>query len=377
MTTHKSTEVSFEDLIAVAKNHGLQAPISMQLARRLQTQPMVVDFSGTLHPRIVGFLDHLKLKARAPKTLQTYAEGLDRILLHLGTSGSHTLSLMTLTPSDVYYLREKIVGPPPFNGKRQAATWNSTVAALKAYLKWEKHHGKSFFSPITDQRGERGSGDFERLQEFLAETRLKTASNKARPLASKVIECLLAELSETYALMAHWELRTGLRAFELAGLTTEHYENLCKKWARGEKVAQGKVTRKGQKESYFYAVHHLQQLTTHYFTVRRPALVKRYGQSSALFLNDEGEPVKSLNYVKAVASAARRIDIPERSHSLRATFGRMILDEANKLKDAGSAIVPILITKDLMDHVRTETTIKYVEEVQTALLNIEEVLAQT
>lgn len=146
---------------ALAKAHDIDEPGNPDLARRLQGQPLVVDITGTPHPRVIGFLDYLAIKGRAPKTIETYAQRLDTVLKHLGASGKHSLSLMVLTPTDIHFLREQIVGAPPFNGKPEAATWNLTVAALRSYFQWEKHHGELFVCDPSDARGARGTGDLE------------------------------------------------------------------------------------------------------------------------------------------------------------------------------------------------------------------------
>ena len=359
---------SLDALRAEAARLGLASPDRGLSGRPLGEVPLVLDVRGCPIERITGFLNHHATSGASVRTLQTYAQRLDR-LVHLLQLAGEDPSLTGLTAEQVYRLRCEVIGDGPFSGQTQSGTWNLSVSVLKSYLKWEQELGGEFFG-TTDSRTVHDPRKLERLRYIIGSTRVKRSrKRKARPLSAKTIARLAAELQEPFALMHFWQLNTGLRAFELCSIRMEQFALMEKQWASGSEVAVIPVVRKGQRPLDTCFPNCLRARSENYIELLRAGWIRRAKGASSigeLFIGKHGRPVHALSYVKAIAHAAKKLNRRERSHSLRATFGHSVHAAAVKLQQQGVPVQPLLVTKDLMGHSRIDTSVEYLKDAEEA-----------
>ncbi|MDP9366465.1 MAG: tyrosine-type recombinase/integrase [Chloroflexota bacterium] len=277
-----------------------------------QEQPLEID----------GFLAALRREDAAPATVRNYAADLLAFARWFRDSTGEPFSARAVTPTDLRdyrgYLRTV--------ERRQAATINRRLAALRRFFGWAKGAGKIAELPTEQVKGVPAA---PRTPKALAKREVDRLTREAERHGNKRNLAILLTLRHT-----------GLRVGELCNL---RLGDVSISERKGEVLVRGG---KGNKDRTVPLNHDVRQALASYKEVR-PTVADDH-----LFVGQRGEPLKPQGVQEVVAKYARRAGLPAVTpHVLRHTFAKHVLD-------AGEDLATV---QRLLGHERLETTAIYTQ----------------
>ncbi len=268
------------------------------------------------------FLAELRRQDAAPATVRNYAADLRAFARWFPDSTGEPFSARAVTPTDLReykaYLRTV--------ERRQAATVNRRLAALRKFFVWAKGTGKIAELPTEQVKG------------------VPAAPRAPKALAKREVDRLIRE-AERHGnkrnLAVLLTLRhTGLRVGELCNL---RLGDVAISERKGEVLVRAG---KGGKDRTVPLNNDARRALSAYIEVR-PTVADDH-----LFIGQRGEPLKSQGAQEVVQKYARRAGLPEVTpHVLRHTFAKHVLD-------AGEDLATV---QRLLGHERLETTAIYTQ----------------
>ena len=277
------------------------------------------------HPlpiEIGEFLADLRRQDAAPATLRNYAADLRAFARWFPGSAGEPFFARAVTPTDLReykaYLRTV--------ERKQAATVNRRLAALRRFFVWAKGAGKIAELPTEQVKG------------------LPAAPRTPKALSKREVDRLIRE-AERHGNKRNLAIllilrHTGLRVGELCNL---RLGDVAISERKGEVLVRGG---KGNKDRTVPLNNDARRALTAYREVR-PTVADDH-----LFVGQRGEPLKPQGVQQVVAKYARRAGLPEVTpHVLRHTFAKHVLD-------AGEDLATV---QRLLGHERLETTAIYTQ----------------
>jgi integrase/recombinase XerC len=275
-----------------------------------------------LPPDIEAFVAELRRQDASPATVRNYAADLRAFARWFRDSVGEDCGARAVTPTDLREYR----GYLRTVERKQAATINRRLAALRKFFVWAKGAGK-----ITDLPTESVKG-------------VPAAPRTPKALAKREVDRLVREAERhgnkrnlaIIQLLRH----TGLRVGELCNL---RLGDVVLSERKGEVLVRGG---KGNKDRTVPLNNDVRRALASYKDVR-PTVADDH-----LFVGQRGEPLKPQGVQQVVAKYARRAGLPEVTpHVLRHTFAKHVLD-------AGEDLATV---QRLLGHERLETTAIYAQ----------------
>lgn len=275
-------------------------------------QPLEVD----------EFLADLQRQDAAPATARNYAADLRAFARWFADSTGEPFAARAVTPTDLRDYR----GYLRTNERRQAATINRRLAALRRFFGWAKGAGKIVDLPTESVKG------------------LPAAPRTPKALAKREVDRLIREAERhgnkrnlaILQLLRH----TGLRVGELCNL---RLGDVAVSERKGEVLVRGG---KGDKDRTVPLNNDVRRALSAYIEVR-PTVAGDH-----LFVGQRGEPLQPQGVQLVVRKYARRAGLPDVTpHVLRHTFAKNVLDEGSDLATV----------QRLLGHERLETTAIYTQ----------------
>ena len=268
------------------------------------------------------FLEDLRRQDAAPATVRNYAADLRHFARWFRDSTGERFAARAVTPTDLREYRAHLRTVE----RRQAATVNRRLAALRRFFVWAKGAKK-----ITDLPTEQVKG-------------VPAAPRSPKALAKREVDRLIREAERhgnTRILAILQVLRhTGLRVGELCAL---RLGDVAISERRGAVLVRGG---KGNKDRTVPLNNDARRGLAAYLAVR-PTVAGDH-----LFVGQRGEPLKPQGAQQVVAKYARRAGLAEVTpHVLRHTFAKHVLD-------AGEDLATV---QRLLGHERLETTAIYTQ----------------
>ncbi len=268
------------------------------------------------------FLAELRRQDAAPATVRNYAADLRAFARWFPDSTGEPFSARAVTPTDLReykaYLRTV--------ERRQAATVNRRLAALRKFFVWAKGTGKIAELPTEQVKGVPAA---PRTPKALAKREVDRLIREAERHGNKRNLAILLTLRHT-----------GLRVGELCSL---RLGDVAISERKGEILVRAG---KGGKDRTVPLNNDARRALSAYIEVR-PTVADDH-----LFVGQRGEPLKSQGAQEVVQKYARRAGLPEVTpHVLRHTFAKHVLD-------AGEDLATV---QRLLGHERLETTAIYTQ----------------
>jgi len=271
---------------------------------------------------IDDFVDDLRRQEASAATVRNYGADLRLFARWFADSTGEVFAAREVTPTDLRdykaYLRTV--------ERRQAATVNRRLAALRRFFLWAKGSGR-----ITDLPTEQIKG-------------LPAAPRTPKALAKRDVDRLIRE-AERHGNKRNLAIlltlrHTGLRVGELCNL---RLDDVTVSERRGEVLVRGG---KGDKDRTVPLNNDVRRALTIYQAVR-PAVADDH-----LFVGQRGTSLKPQGVQQVVAKYAHRAGLPAVTpHVLRHTFAKHVLD-------AGEDLATV---QRLLGHARLETTAIYTQ----------------
>lgn len=276
----------------------------------------------TTYPEIAAFLDELRRQDLAASTIASYEGDLCAFAgWFVGTTGE-AFTPQVVTPTDVLdhkaYLRT--------TQRRQAATVNRRLAALRKFFLWAKATGRIADLPTMEVKS------------------VPTGSRVPKSLGKREADCLIRAVEQsknTRDLAIVLTLRhTGIRVGELCALRIpdliirDRKGSLLVRSGKGDKDRTIPLNNDGRRALQAYLV-------------QRPAVA-----DDRVFVGQRGEPLRPEAVQLIVRKYAHRAGLPEVTpHILRHTFAKHVLDTGGDLPTVSR----------LLGHERLETTAIYTQ----------------
>lgn len=276
----------------------------------------------TLPPDIAAFVADLARQDAAPTTIASYAADLRAFARWFPTATGEPFAARAVTPTDVReykaYLRTV--------ARRQAATVNRRLAALRRFFGWAQGAGKIAELPTAQVKG------------------VPAAPRSPKALPKRDVDRLIREAERDgnkRNLAILLTLRhTGLRVAELCHL---RLGDVAMSERKGQLLVHGG---KGNKDRTIPLNNDVRLALTAYLAVR-PALADDH-----LFVGQRGEPLQPQAVQLIVKKYARRAGLADVTpHTLRHSFAKHVLDEGSDLATVSR----------LLGHERLETTAIYTQ----------------
>lgn len=282
----------------------------------------MVSMGTNLAPDITRFLDDLTRQDIGARTISAYRTDVTAFARWFPSAAGESFSARAVMPTDVRdyksYLRTV--------ERRQAATINRRLAALRAFFRWAK--GQGLISELPTERV----------------TGVPAAPRTPKALAKREVDRLIREAERhgkprnlaIVQLLRH----TGIRVGELCNL---RLGNLDISERRGLLLVCGG---KGDKDRSVPLNNDVRRALAAYLTTRPQR------DDDHLFVGQRGEPLQPQGVQLIVAKYAQRAGLPDVTpHILRHSFAKQILD-------AGEDLVTV---QRLLGHERLETTAIYTQ----------------
>ena len=275
------------------------------------------------HPSEVDeFLADLRRQDAAPATVRGYAADLRAFARWFPDPTGEPFSARAVTPTDLReykaYLRTV--------ERKQAATVNRRLAALRRFFVWAKGAGKIAELPTEQVTGVPAA---PRTPKALAKREVDRLIREAERHGNKRNLAILLTLRHT-----------GLRVGELCNL---RLGDVAVSERKGALLVRGG---KGNKDRTVPLNSDARRALAAYLAVRPKVADDR------IFVGQRGDPLKPQGAQEVVAKYARRAGLPEVTpHVLRHTFAKHVLD-------AGEDLATV---QRLLGHERLETTAIYTQ----------------
>ena len=338
--------------------------------RKLKTPkgfPLLFSEDGRLIEAASEFLyAHCVVRKASDATLKTYGE----ILYDwFDTLEQSELVWTEVDASDLAVYRDQMLNEPSsITGRSlKPATVNLRLTVVGLFYRWAKHEGLIKTLPLGWQYNVANPKSRSTIhQSSKGRLTVHTHLNLPRPLTSSQVNRLLSKLSSPYDLMARWQLYTGARRAEVCDIKEHDIPELDS--LRDSGIPPVPVTRKGGQEGNLYPSFALIRDTNNYITLAREAIIKSrqkkeksYRRPQTVFLNGNGEPCSKLWYASKVKRAAEAINCKATTHTLRATYGCVMLAKLKQLGEQMDDDINILqVLKILMGHKRASSLDTYV-----------------
>src|ERR687886_3016189 len=278
--------------------------------------------SKTDYPDIAAFVAELGRQGMAAKTVTTYTSDLLSFARWFTDSTAAAFRAAAATPSDILDYKAHLRTVQ----RRQAATVNRRLAALRKFFLWAKSTGRVAELPTATVKG------------------VPAAPRAPKSLPKRDVDRLIREAEKAgnkrnlaiLQLLRH----TGLRVGELCNL------RLCdirKSERKGSVLVR---SGKGDKDRTVPLNHDVREALEAYLKVRPEA------SDDHLFLGQRGEPLQTDGVQLIVRKLARRAGLEKVTpHVLRHSFAKHVLDAGEDLATVSR----------LLGHERLETTAIYTE----------------
>ena len=345
----------------------IQARLANRKLKTPEGFPLLFSEDGRLIEAASEFLyAHCLVRRASDATLKTYGEILYDWFDTLEQSG---LLWTEVDASDLAVYRDLMLNEPSsITGRAlKPATVNLRMTVVGLFYRWAEHKGLIKTLPLGWQNNVANPQSQSTIQQSSkGRLTVHTHLNLPRPLTSSQVKRLLSKLSSPYDLMARWQLYTGARRAEVCDIKEQDIPELDS--IHDSRVPAVPVTRKGGQEGNLYPSFALVRDTNHYIVRAREAIIKRrqkkeksYRRPQTVFLNGNGKPCSKLWYASKVKQAAEAINCKATTHTLRATYGCVMLAKLRQLAaqmDDDTNILQVL--KILMGHKRTSSLDTYV-----------------
>jgi integrase/recombinase XerD len=282
----------------------------------------MTTMSMDLPPDITRFLDDLGRQDIAPATVSAYQADLRAFARWFPDTTGEPFSARAVTPTDLReykgYLRTV--------ERRQAATVNRRLAALRAFFRWAKGTGLISELPTENVKG------------------VPAAPRSPKALAKREVDRLIREAERhgkpRNLAILHLLRHTGIRVGELANLRLDDIDISER---RGMLLVR---SGKGDKDRTLPLNNDVRRALAAYVKVR-PVVGDTH-----LFFGQRGEPLQPQGVQLIVAKYAQRAGLPDVTpHILRHSLAKQILD-------AGEDLATV---QRLLGHERLETTAIYTQ----------------
>jgi integrase/recombinase XerD len=383
----------------------MQLPLPTEVPDRLREATAAAQSMTLREPRPAGFPllfaadmrliepavdflhEHGVLRAHTDDTVRTYAEVLYDWFETFEQSGT---AWSDVDGADLVAYRNRMMQEPSAHTGRpySTRTINHRVRVVLLFYRWAVRCGWLPVSPLIGRTNDFSVARRGRAARVIGATSvdrnmfiLRQFEALPRPLSTTQACELLASLPPPYALMARWQLYTGLRVSELLrlkGADMNKRNGTKRSLEPSHQVID--VMRKGRKQGYVIASASLLQDTIRYAHIHRAAWLKRAARKGRaadrpeLFINRRGSAVKKNTYQGVISRGGAACGFKVTTHALRASFACMMLARLEQLAKQGAAINPLLIVKVLMGHTNIETTDRYLRAVSVDTCDLPEIL---
>lgn len=273
-------------------------------------------------PDIDTFLAELRRQDAAPATVRNYAADLRAFARWFPEATGEPFAAKAVTPTDLREYR----GYLRTVERKQAATINRRLAALRRFFVWAKGAGTIVEVPTAQVKG------------------VPAAPRTPKALSKREVDRLLRE-AERHGNKRNLAIllvlrHTGLRVGELCNL---RLSDVTVSERKGEVLVRGG---KGNKDRTVPLNNDVRRALAAYLAVR-PTVADDH-----LFVGQRGAPLQPQGVQQVVAKYARRAGLPAVTpHVLRHTFAKQVLD-------AGEDLATV---QRLLGHERLETTAIYTQ----------------
>jgi site-specific recombinase XerD len=274
------------------------------------------------YPDITAFVAELGRQGMATKTVTTYATDLTMFARWFSDSTGEPFTARSVTPTDVLDYKAHLRTVQ----RRQAATVNRRLAALRKFFLWAQGTGRITEVPTATVKGVPSS---PRIPKSLAKREVDRLLREAEKAGNKRNLAILL-------LLRH----TGLRVGELCNL---RLSDISISERKGSVLVR---SGKGDKDRIVPLNHDVREALDAYLAVR-PTV-----NDDHLFIGQRGEPLQTDAVQLVVRKFARRAGLAGVTpHVLRHTFAKHVLDAGEDLATVSR----------LLGHERLETTAIYTE----------------
>jgi site-specific recombinase XerD len=274
------------------------------------------------YPDITAFVAELGRQGMATKTVTTYATDLTMFARWFTDSTGEPFTARSVTPTDVLDYKAHLRTVQ----RRQAATVNRRLAALRKFFLWAQGTGRITEVPTATVKGVPSS---PRIPKSLAKREVDRLLREAEKAGNKRNLAILL-------LLRH----TGLRVGELCNL---RLSDISISERKGSVLVR---SGKGDKDRIVPLNHDVRESLDAYLAVR-PTV-----NDDHLFIGQRGEPLQTDAVQLVVRKFARRAGLAGVTpHVLRHTFAKHVLDAGEDLATVSR----------LLGHERLETTAIYTE----------------
>ena len=278
--------------------------------------------SKTDYPDIAAFVAELGRQGMAAKTVTTYTSDLLSFARWFTDSTGEPFTARSVTPTDVLDYKAHLRTVQ----RRQAATVNRRLAALRKFFLWAQGTGRITEVPTATVKGVPSS---PRIPKSLAKREVDRLLREAEKAGNKRNLAILL-------LLRH----TGLRVGELCNL---RLSDISISERKGSVLVR---SGKGDKDRIVPLNHDVRESLDAYLAVR-PTV-----NDDHLFIGQRGEPLQTDAVQLVVRKFARRAGLAGVTpHVLRHTFAKHVLDAGEDLATVSR----------LLGHERLETTAIYTE----------------
>src|ERR687888_2097058 len=282
---------------------------------------MITWRSKDTYPDITAFVAELRRVGLAAKTIATYRTDCTQFARWFTDSTGEAFRAASVTPSDILDYKAHLRTVQ----RRQAATVNRRLAALRKFFLWAKSTGRIAELPTATVKG------------------VPAAPRSPKSLPKRDVDRLIREAQKgnkrnlaIVQLLRH----TGLRVGELCNLRLSDIRTYERKGSL--LVRSGK----GDKDRTVPLNHDVRAALEAYIKVR-PAV-----EDDHLFIGQRGEPLQTDGVELIVRKLARRAGLEKVTpHVLRHSFAKHVLDAGEDLATVSR----------LLGHERLETTAIYTE----------------
>jgi integrase/recombinase XerD len=277
--------------------------------------------SNTDYPDIAAFVAELTRQGMAAKTITTYTSDLVSFARWFTDSTGENFRATAVTPSDILDYKSHLRTVQ----RRQAATVNRQLAALRKFFLWAQATGRIAELPTATVKG------------------VPAAPRAPKSLPKRDVDRLIREAQKgTKRNLAIVQLlrHTGIRVGELCNLRLADIRTSERKGS--VLVRSGK----GDKDRTIPLNHDVREAVEAYLKVR-PAT-----EDDHFFIGQRGEPLQTDGVQLIVRKLARRAGLEKVTpHVLRHSFAKHVLDAGEDLATVSR----------LLGHERLETTAIYTE----------------
>lgn len=360
---------SFSDAVQLAGADG-----SIDLSPRLFDVPalaVLVDKQGMPMWLPTLYLVDCALRGRSVTgdTVRSYAEALITWFTFLDELGfcqeEVTEDVFALFRTDVAH------SPSSSTGRvRSSATANHRVAVVCGFHLWGEKRGL-LHTPL-------GCFLLKREEEHRGQSRLnmpyprRTRSSLAPAVVQRLptllsyeeVRLLFQVAPSPYRLIFKWALLTGLRRFEICGLTTDQLPSPQQLLLSRDGFARINVLRKGGRDVTVHVPIRLVEETSWYVLVDRPTPAR--ADETRIFIGKRGTAVSRGSLSKAFRNCADRVGTRATFHHLRHTFAVNVLGILEQRVQDGDSLNSIKSLQVLLGHASLESTEIYLRAMEVS-----------